>query len=69
MRHLTRAGYATAMELVAGTGLRLTEVCGLRWSDVELDRGVLIVRQQAVQIGSELTLVGRAGLEPATQGL
>lgn len=43
-----------AVRLVAGTGLRLGEVCGLRWSDVELDRGVLIVRQQAVQIGGEL---------------
>ena len=40
---------------VAGTGLRLGEVCALRWSDVDLDRGVLIVYQPAVQIGKELT--------------
>jgi integrase len=42
------------VQLVAGTGLRLGEVCGLRWSDVDLERGVLMVRQQAVQIGMEL---------------
>lgn len=46
---------APVVQLVAGTGLRLGEVCALRWSDVDLDRGVLIVYQQAVQIGKELT--------------
>ena len=30
-----------------GTGLRLGEVCGLRWSDVEMDAGHLTVNQQA----------------------
>jgi integrase len=30
-----------------GTGMRLGEVCGLRWSDVDLAAGDLTVRQQA----------------------
>lgn len=33
--------------LAAGTGLRRGEVCGLRWSDVDLDAGYAIVHQQA----------------------
>ncbi|MGO4144151.1 tyrosine-type recombinase/integrase [Paenarthrobacter sp. YAF11_1] len=33
--------------LAVGTGLRLGEVCGLRWSDVDLESGALVVRQQA----------------------
>ncbi|MBL8927062.1 MAG: site-specific integrase [Pseudonocardia sp.] len=36
-------------ETIAGTGLRRGEACGLRWSDVDLGRGVLVVRQQLVQ--------------------
>ena len=41
--------------MVAGTGLRLGEVCGLRWGDVDLTGGKLIVRQQALQNGRDLT--------------
>jgi integrase len=41
-------------ELVATTGLRHGEVCGLRWIDVDLERGALWVRQQVVQLGHAL---------------
>jgi integrase len=45
-----------ALVLVAtGTGLRLGEVCGLRWDDVDLAAGRLTVRQQAQQVGSVVT--------------
>ena len=37
-----------------GTGLRLGEVCGLRWSDVDLEAGALVVRQQAQLQGKEV---------------
>ena len=41
---------AALFELIAATGLRRGEACGLRWSDVDLGRGVLVVRQQLVQV-------------------
>jgi integrase len=41
---------AALFELIAATGLRRGEACGLRWSDVDLERGVLVVRQQLVQV-------------------
>lgn len=37
-------------ELIAATGLRRGEAVGLRWDDVDLAAGVLVVRQQLVQI-------------------
>jgi len=43
---------APLFELIAATGLRRGEACGLRWSDVDLARGVLVVRQQLVQVAS-----------------
>lgn len=38
------------------TGLRRGEACGLRWVDVDLQRGALWVRQQVVQLGHELVV-------------
>lgn len=38
-------------EVLAATGLRRGEACGLRWSDVDLATGRLVVRQQLVQVG------------------
>jgi integrase len=37
-------------------GLRRGELCGLRWVDVDLDAGVLHVRQQIVQLGYAVAL-------------
>ena len=36
---------AALFELIAATGLRRGEACGLRWSDVDLGRGVLVVQR------------------------
>jgi len=44
----------TAFRLLAFTGLRRGEICGLRWSDLDLDNGLLTVRQQLVQSGRDL---------------
>ncbi|CAM3739741.1 tyrosine-type recombinase/integrase [Smaragdicoccus niigatensis] len=42
---------------VAGIhGLRRGELCGLRWSDVNLEDGYLKVNQQAVQVGREIVV-------------
>ena len=39
-----------------GTGLRLGELCGLQWSDVNLKDGVLSVRHTLTEVGGKLTL-------------
>lgn len=36
------------------SGVRRGELCGLRWSDVDLEAGELTVRQQATQRGGEI---------------
>lgn len=41
--------------LAASTGMRRGEVLGLRWSDLDLDRASIGVRQALVQVGKELT--------------
>jgi integrase len=41
-------------EVMAASGLRRGEACGLRWADVDLERGRLVVRQQVAVIGHEL---------------
>lgn len=39
--------------LIAMTGLRRGEACGLEWADVDLDKQALVVRNQIVQMGWE----------------
>jgi integrase len=41
--------------LMLTVGLRLGEVLGLRWSDIDLDGGTLLVRRQLRRVGGELT--------------
>jgi integrase len=36
--------YADVLRFTAGSGLRLGELCALKWKDVDLDRGAIIVR-------------------------
>ncbi|UKJ63500.1 site-specific integrase [Cellulosimicrobium cellulans] len=50
----TAARLSPVVHLVARTGLRLGEVCGLRWEDVDLDAGLVVVRQQAQAIGGKV---------------
>lgn len=40
------------LRLVAMSGLRRGEACGLRWADVDLDRGGINVRQQLVIVAA-----------------
>lgn len=53
---------AAAYRLIAFTGLRRGECCGLRWRDVDLEQGLLTVRQQLTQSGRD-----RAFNEPKTR--
>jgi integrase len=47
--------YHTALVLIATTGLRRGEALALRWSDVDLDAGVLRVRETVQRIGGKLS--------------
>jgi integrase len=42
--------------IAIGTGLRLGELFGLRWPDVNLKDGVLSVRHSLTEVGGKLTL-------------
>ncbi len=45
---------AALWHLAAFSGLRRGELCGLRWSDVELEAARLMVREAAAQVGHEV---------------
>jgi integrase len=54
-----RRWYADVLRFTAGSGLRLGEVCALRWKDVDLDEGTVIVRSDEVhrtKTGEERTV-------------
>lgn len=78
--HLEHNGerLAPVVAVAALTGLRRGELCGLRWLDVDLDAGRIVVAQQVVQLGREQTVAAPktpAGeqrvvdLDPTTVGI
>lgn len=46
--------HAVAWLLALLCGLRRGEICGLRWSDVDLERGVIHVRNQRIRAAGQL---------------
>lgn len=52
----------SAYSLLANTGLRRGELCGLRWIDLDLESRTLVVAQQHVEVGRKI-MVG----EPKTK--
>ena len=48
--------YGTAVLVMASTGLRRGEVCGLTWPDVDLDKGELRVRNTLSRVDGALVL-------------
>jgi integrase len=44
---------ASLFEVLAITGLRRGEACGLRWADLDLESGRLVVTQQVVQLDGQ----------------
>lgn len=64
MRRIIEASpepYKTFFWLAAETGMRSGELCGLRWEDIDLDKGIVQVRQSAWRgkIGKPKTNAGR----------
>lgn len=62
--------------LAATTGARRGELCGLQWSDVELDGGELVIRRAVIEVRGQLSVKGtkthavrRVALDPATVAL
>ena len=52
--HVAADPLGPLFEIMALTGLRRGEACGLRWVDVDLPNSVLTVRQQQVVIGNRV---------------
>ncbi|MEX0664752.1 MAG: site-specific integrase [Acidimicrobiia bacterium] len=46
---------ALAIRLAALTGARRGEVCGIRWSDIDLDAASLVIRRSIVELDHRLT--------------
>jgi integrase len=55
LRAAESSRYHTALLLIATSGLRRGEVLALRWSDVDLDAGVLRVRETVQRIDGKLS--------------
>lgn len=43
--------------LASTTGMRLGEICGLRWNDVDLDKGYIQIKEQLQEVDDKLKLV------------
>jgi integrase len=54
LQHAQGDRLGALFELAANGGLRRGELCGLRWVDVDLDAGLVTVRQQLVQDGAKI---------------
>lgn len=52
--YATRHRLGPIYETIAGTGMRRGEVCGLHWTDVDLDAAELHVGTERVQVGWEV---------------
>jgi integrase len=48
--------YGPLVRVAAMTGLRRGELCGLRWSDVDLDGSVLVVRQTVQLVAGRIVI-------------
>jgi integrase len=59
--HAATDEWGSIFELIAGAGLRRGEALGLRWDDVDLRQGVLVIRQQVVQLDGEVSLCPTCG--------
>jgi integrase len=50
---------ASLFEVVAASGMRRGDICGLRWSDIDLKRGVITVRQQLTERAGDNSVCGQ----------
>jgi integrase len=51
--HANSDRFGPIFELIALTGLRRGEALGLRWSDVDIRYGYIVIRQQIVQVDAQ----------------
>lgn len=56
LKATARHRFGLAWLLAAATGMRRSEVCGLRWADVDLDAATLHVRRALVVAGGQMVL-------------
>jgi integrase len=56
LQHAADDRLGAAYHLIASTGLRRGELCGLRWSDVDLDGGSLTISRQHVEVGRDIVV-------------
>ena len=56
LKHSASDRLGAAYHLIASTGLRRGELCGLRWQDVDLDGAALAIRQQHVEVGRSIVV-------------
>jgi len=61
--HVAADPLGPVFELIANTGLRRGESAGLRWSDVNLEDGILVIRQQIVQLAGAVSACQLCGGE------
>jgi len=53
LEHVAEDRLSALYELAAYTGLRRAELCGLRWSDLDVDTAGLVVRQTLIEVSSK----------------
>ncbi|MFP4511957.1 MAG: tyrosine-type recombinase/integrase [Acidimicrobiales bacterium] len=70
------SAFATSLWVLAATGCRRGEMCALRWTDIDLERGELSLQRAVTQVGGELREADtkthqsrRLALDEATVGL
>jgi integrase len=54
--HAQHDRLGAAYYLLAFTGMRRGEMCGLRWNNVDLDAGIAHINQQHVEIGRQIVV-------------
>ncbi len=50
LAHVHRSRYGNAIQLALATGMRRGEICGLRRDAVDLERGILVVRESRYEV-------------------
>ena len=56
-----------AIIILLGTGMRISELCGLTFDDIDMEKGIIFIRHQLYKSGKEIKLVppkSSAGIRP-----
>ena len=66
--HVSGSWLYTPVAIAALTGMRRGEVCGLRWSDIDLERGTLRIAQSITSVRGKV-VVGEPKTESSRRGV